>query len=47
MTYEFVPANYYVFRENEKGTKFYVILHGSVSVNILTNDETNEIHELQ
>jgi hypothetical protein len=34
MTYEFHPAENYLFHCGERGTKFYVILHGQASVRI-------------
>lgn len=36
--YEFIPANQYVFRYGDPGTKFYILLSGAVTIEIPIND---------
>ncbi|CAG9334175.1 unnamed protein product [Blepharisma stoltei] len=44
MTYEFFSTDEYVFHQGERGNKFYVLLFGSIGVQIpIMNQETQEI----
>lgn len=38
LLYDFIPANQYVFRYGDPGTKFFILLSGAVSIQIPIND---------
>ena len=38
LLYDFIPANQYVFRYGDPGTKFFILLSGAVSIEIPIND---------
>lgn len=44
MTYEFCPVNNYLFHVGDHGTKFYILIKGSVGIRVPVRDpETGEI----
>ena len=38
LLYDFIPANQYVFRYGDSGTKFFILLSGAVTIEIPVND---------
>ncbi|CAG9321785.1 unnamed protein product [Blepharisma stoltei] len=47
MSYEFFPANEYVFHYGDKGNKFYILLFGSVGVQVPFMNEETEQYDYQ